>query len=88
MDELTAEIKKQNDLLAKADMISRIRIGAGDFAALANVPMNTQSGISVGAEGNAINVNLNMTGQLLTPAQFDQLANQIAAALKLKMGSA
>lgn len=85
IDALTEEIKKQNDLLSKADMVSRIRIGAGDFAALANVPINSASGISVGGEGNATAVNVNINGQILTPAQMDQLANHIAAALKPKL---
>jgi hypothetical protein len=82
MDELTAQIKKQNELLTKADTIRRIRVGMGDFAAIANVPMNSKSGISTGGAGQPINVNLNINGQVLTPAQFTQLANQIAAAIK------
>jgi TP901 family phage tail tape measure protein len=85
MDALTEEIKKQNDLLAKADMLSRIRVGAGDFAAMANVPLNSKSGVSVGGPQGPVSVNLDINGQLLTPAQFDILANKIAAALKSQL---
>jgi hypothetical protein len=81
MDNLTEEIKKQNDLLAKADTIRRIRVGAGDFAALANVPINKTSGLSIGGPQGPITVSLNVTGQILTPAQLQQLANMIAAGL-------
>ena len=78
MEELTAEIKKQNDLLLKTDKMSQIRVGAGSFAAIANVPMSAM-GISTGGPGQPINVNLSVNGQILTPAQLDQLANLIAA---------
>jgi hypothetical protein len=85
MDELTAQIKKQNDLLSKADTIRRIRVGAGDFAALANVPMNSQSGVSIGGSEGPISVNIDVNGQLLTPAQMDQLVEKVAAAIKAKL---
>jgi TP901 family phage tail tape measure protein len=81
MEELTDEIKKQNELLLKTDKISRIRVGAGSFAAIANVPVSAM-GISTGGPGQPINVNLNVNGQILTPAQLDQLANLIAAQIK------
>jgi TP901 family phage tail tape measure protein len=86
MDALTAEIKKQNDLLAKADTIRRIRVGAGDFAALANVPINSKTGVSVGGPQGPITVNLNITGQILTPAQILQVGNSIAAAIGNNIG--
>jgi len=82
IDALTDEMKKANDT---ADMVGRIRIGAGDFAAMANVPFNSKTGISVGGEGNAMAVNVNINGQILTPAQMDQLADHIAAALRPKL---
>jgi TP901 family phage tail tape measure protein len=84
MEELTAEIKKQNDLLLKTDKISQIRVGAGSFAAIANVPTSAM-GISTGGPGQPVNVNLNVNGQILTPAQLDQLANLIAAQIKAGM---
>jgi len=84
MEELTNEIKKQNDLMLKTDQISRIRVGAGSFAAIANVPVSAM-GISTGGPGQPINVNLNVNGQILTPAQLEQLANLIAAQIKKGM---
>jgi hypothetical protein len=81
----TEAIKKLTDELSKADMISRIRVGAGDFAAMANVPLNSKSGVSVGGPQGPVSVNLDINGQLLTPAQFDILANKIAAALKSQL---
>lgn len=86
MEELAAQIKRQTDLLAKADTIRRIRVGGGDFSAIANVPVNKTTGISL-AGSNAINVTLNLNGTVLTPAQFAQFANQIAAALKRQLAS-
>jgi TP901 family phage tail tape measure protein len=85
LDELAEQIKKQNDLLDKANQIRRIRVGAGDFAAFANVPLNTRTGVSVGGPEGPISINLNINGQLLTPAQFSQLADQIGAALKRQL---
>jgi hypothetical protein len=87
MEELTAQIKKQNDLLAKADTIRRIRVGAGDFAAMANVPVNKTTGISMGGANGPINVTLNLNGTVLTPAQFSQFADMIAASLKKQLAT-
>lgn len=87
MEELTEQIKKQNDLLTKADTIRRIRVGAGDFAALANVPINSKSGISVGGPQGPITISLNITGQVLTEAQIKQLGNSIAAGLGSAIGT-
>lgn len=84
LDNLAAEIKKQNDLMTKADMISRIRIGSGSFAAIANVPMNSQTGVSLGGPQGPININLNINGQVLTPAQMDAIAQRIIAGIKLR----
>lgn len=80
IDENTSQLKIQNE--SKADTIRRIRVGSGDFAAFANVPLNTKTGVSVGSPTGPISINLDINGQLLTPAQFTQWANQIAAALK------
>jgi TP901 family phage tail tape measure protein len=86
MQDLTDEIKKQNELLAKADTMRRIRVGAGDFAALANVPINAKSGISLGSPEGPITISLNVTGQILTPAQIQQLAEFLGAALGRHIG--
>lgn len=85
LDELSKKIQKQIDLASKADVIQRIRIGSGSFAALANVPLNSQTGASVGGPNGPVSINLNINGQLLTPAQFDDLANLIGAALKKQL---
>lgn len=82
LDELSNNIKKQNDLLSKADTIRRIRVGSGDFAAFANVPLNSKTGVSVGGPQGPISINIALNGQLVTPAQFEALANSIGAALK------
>jgi hypothetical protein len=86
MEELAKQIQRQNDLLAKANGIRRIRVGGGDFSAIANLPVNTTSGISLAGQGN-VNVTLNLNGTVLTPAQFSQFADQIAAALKKQLAS-
>lgn len=88
LDELSNNIKKQNDLLSKADTIRRIRVGSGDFAAFANVPLNSKTGISVGSAQTGIQVSINLSGQLITPAQFSALADQIGAALKKQISAA
>ena len=75
----TDAIKANTDVLTKADTIRRIRVGAGDFAALANVPTNAASGVSVGSPQGPITISLNITGQVLTKAQMDQLGNAVAA---------
>lgn len=87
MAELTDEIKRQNDLLSKADTIRRVRVGTGSFAALANVPINSQSGVSVGGPQGPISISLDIKGTVLTPAQFAQWADQIAASLKRQLSS-
>lgn len=76
----TEELKKQNE--TKADVINRIRVGYGSFAALANVPMNAASGVSVGGPQGPITISLNVNGQILTPAQIDQITASLAAQLK------
>jgi TP901 family phage tail tape measure protein len=81
LEALTAQVKAQNDLLNKADMIRRIRVGSGDFAALANVPMNSVTGVSVGSSQGPVTVNLNLNGQILTPAQMQQFGNLVGAAI-------
>lgn len=87
MDELTDQIKKQNELLQKADIIRRIRVQAGDISALANVPVNSRSGVSVGGPQGPVNVTLNLNGTVLTPAQFSQFADLIAASLKRQLSA-
>lgn len=77
LDNLTGQMAKAND---KADVVRRIRVGAGDFSAIANVPVNSTSGVSI-ANQNQINVILNLNGANLTPAQFAQLADLIAASI-------
>lgn len=86
LEELAAIEKKKLEFETKADTIRRIRVGAGDFAALANVPLNTKTGVSVGGPDGPISINLNINGQLLTPAQFAALADQIASAIKRQLG--
>lgn len=87
LDELTGEIKKQNDLLSKADKIRRIRVGTGSFAALANVPINSQSGVSVGGPQGPITVSLDVNGTVLTPAQFAQFADMVGASIKRQLAT-
>lgn len=87
MDELTGEIKRQNDLLSKADTIRRIRVGTGDFSALANVPINSQSGVSVGGPQGPISISLDVNGTVLTPAQFMQFSDMIAASIKRQLSA-
>lgn len=85
MDELRDEIKRQNDLLSKADTIRRIRVGGGDFSAIANVPINSKSGVSVGGLGGPISVSLDVNGTVFTPAQLSTFADMVAAALKRQL---
>lgn len=84
LEENTAQLEQMN---TKADTIQRIRVGAGSFAALANVPINATSGVSVGSPQGPITINLNINGQLITPAQFDQLANKIGAVIKSELAN-
>lgn len=79
LDMNTAELKKLNE--TRADMISRIRVQNGSFAALASVPINSNSGISVGSAKGPITINLNINGQVLTPATSEVFASQTAAKL-------
>jgi hypothetical protein len=78
LEELAAIEQKKLEFDTKADMLQRIRIGSGSFAALANVPLNSTTGVSVGNPNN-ITVTLNINGQILTPAQFNDLANKIGS---------
>lgn len=81
LDELTDEVRKQNE---KADVVRRIRVGAGDFSAIANVPVNSQTGVSI-AGNNQINVTFNLNGTNLTPAQFEKFANMIGAEIARRL---
>jgi len=87
MDELTDQIKRQNDMLAKADTIRRIRVGGGDFSAIANVPINSKSGVSVGGANGPISVALDVNGTVFSPAQLQQFADMVAASLKRQLAS-
>ena len=87
MDELTDQIKRQNDMLAKADTIRRIRVGGGDFSAIANVPINSKSGVSVGGVNGPISVALDVNGTVFSPAQLQQFADMVAASLKRQLAS-
>lgn len=82
LDNLTGEMEKAN---SKADTIRRIRVGAGDFSAIANVPVNSATGVSVGAN-NQINVTFNLNGTNLTPAQFAKFADMIGAEIARRLG--
>jgi TP901 family phage tail tape measure protein len=80
LEELADIEKKRLDFETKADTIRQIRVGGGDFGAIANVPVNTKSGVSLaGNQGG--NITLNINGQVLTPAQLSQFADLVAAAL-------
>lgn len=80
INENTEQLRLANE--TKADTINRIRIGYGSFAALANVPMNAKSGISVGGPQGPITISLNINGQVLTPAQWDQIIGKALSELK------
>lgn len=82
MDNLSDIEKKRLEFDTKADQVRRIRIGSGSFSALANVPFSSSTGLSVGSPTGPISVNLNIAGQVMTPAQFATLADTIAARLK------
>lgn len=86
LEELADIEKKRLEFETKADTIRRIRVGAGDFSAIANVPLNSKTGVSLGSPNGPINVTLNLNGTLLTPAQFAAFADKIAAALKRQIG--
>lgn len=85
LEELAEVEQKRLEQETKADTIRRIRVGGGDFAAIANVPVNSRTGISLGGPEGPINITLNLNGTVLTPAQFAQFADQIAAALKKQL---
>lgn len=82
LNELAEIEKKKLEFETKADTIRRIRVGAGDFSAIANVPVNSRTGVSLGSPSGPVNVTLNLNGTILTPAQLSQFADLIAASLK------
>lgn len=81
LDNLTDEMKKMTE---KADVVRRIRVGAGDFSAIANVPVNSTTGVSV-AGNNQINITFNLNGANLTPAQFERFADMIGAEIARRL---
>lgn len=85
LDELAEIERKRLEFDTKADTIRRIRVGAGDFSAIANVPVNTTSGVSLGGAEGPINITLNLNGTVLTPAQLSQFADLVASALKRQL---
>jgi len=87
LEELAAIEKKRLDFETKADTIRRIRIGSASFAAIANVPVNSTSGVSLGGPQGPINVTLNLNGTVLTPAQLAQFADLVASALKRQIAN-
>jgi hypothetical protein len=87
LQELADIEKKKLEFETKADTIRRIRVGAGDFAAIANVPVNSKTGVSLGGANGPINVTLNINGTVLTPAQLAQFADLVAAALKRQIAN-
>lgn len=87
LEELAEIEKKRLEFETKADTIRRIRVGGGDFAAIANVPVNSRTGVSVGGANGPINVSLNLNGTVLTPAQFSQFADLVAAAIKRQISA-
>lgn len=87
LEELAEIERKRLEFETKADTIRRIRVGSGDFSAIANVPLNTKTGISLGGAQGPINVSIGLTGQILTPAQMQQLADLIAASLKRQIAA-
>lgn len=82
LEELAEIERKRLEFETKADTIRRIRVGAGSFAAIANVPVNSTTGVSLGGAQGPINVTLNLNGTVLTPAQLAQFADLVASALK------
>jgi TP901 family phage tail tape measure protein len=87
LEELADIEKKRLEFETKADTIRRIRVGSGSFAAIANVPVNTQTGVSLGGAQGPINISLNLNGTVLTPAQLAQFADLVAAALKRQIAN-
>lgn len=86
LEELAEVEKKRLEFETKADTIRRIRVAGGSFAAIANVPLNSKTGVSVGGQ-NQVNVSLNVNGQILTPAQLSQFADLVAAAIKRQIAA-
>lgn len=82
LEELAAVEKKRLEFETKADTIRRIRVGGGDFSAIANVPVNSTTGISLGGSQGPINVTLNLNGTILTAAQLAQFGDLVASSLK------
>jgi hypothetical protein len=87
LEELAEIERKRLEFETKADTIRRIRVGAGSFAAIANVPVNTKTGVSLGGAEGPINISLNLNGTVLTPAQLAQFADLVASALKRQLAS-
>lgn len=81
LEELADVERKRLELESKADTIRGVRIGAGDFSAIANVPVNSRTGVSAGGTEGPFNITLNLNGTVLTPAQFQQFADLIAASI-------
>ena len=86
LEELADVEKKRLEFETKADTIRRIRVGSGSFAAIANVPVNSTSGVSLGGANN-VNVTLNLNGTVLTPAQLAQFADLVASAIKRQIAN-
>jgi TP901 family phage tail tape measure protein len=86
LEELADIERKRLEQQMKVDQISRIRVSGGGFALLASLPTNAL-GVSLGGPNGPININLNINGQVLTPAQFDQLAAKIAYYIKKEIAS-
>ena len=87
LEELADIEKKRLEFETKADTIRRVRVGAGGFSAIANVPLNSRTGVSLGGAEGPINVSIGLTGQILTPAQMSQLAELIAASIKRQIAA-
>jgi hypothetical protein len=85
LEDLANIEKKRLEMESKADTIRRIRVGGGDFTAIANVPVNSKTGVSMGGPDGPINITLNLNGTVLTPAQLEGFANMVAAALKRQL---
>lgn len=81
LDNLTEQMNIANQ---KANIVKRIRVGAGDFSAIANVPVNSSTGVSVGSQ-NQINITFNLNGTALSPANFTLLANMIGAEIARRL---
>lgn len=87
LEELADVEKKRLDFETKADTIRRIRIQSGDFSGIANVPLNSRTGISLGGANGPVNITLNVNGTVLTPAQLAQFADLLASSLKRQIAN-